>query len=200
MQTVLIVIHLMVVVALVIVVLLQRSEGGALGIGGSSTGGLFTGRGQANALTRAVVAGQLAADQVVGTWEAITRLDVTLHGLIDGAAAVEGHAEVEGDVARDAELLRLRVEDVGELRIAQQRLGGDAAHVEADPAPVARLHDGDPQAELGGTDGGGVAARSRTEDDDVVPISHASNRSPAARERGNRAATPAGRGAAQSSR
>lgn len=53
MQTVLIVIHLMVVIALVVVVLLQRSEGGALGIGSSGTGGLFTGRGQANALTRA---------------------------------------------------------------------------------------------------------------------------------------------------
>ena len=53
MQTVLIVVHLMVVVALVVVVLLQRSEGGALGIGSSGTGGLFTGRGQANALTRA---------------------------------------------------------------------------------------------------------------------------------------------------
>ena len=51
MQTVLVVIHLMVVVALVAVVLLQRSEGGALGIGGS--GGFMTGRGQANALTRA---------------------------------------------------------------------------------------------------------------------------------------------------
>jgi preprotein translocase subunit SecG len=53
MQTVLIVIHLMVVTALVIVVLLQRSEGGALGIGGGGGGGFFTGRGQANALTRA---------------------------------------------------------------------------------------------------------------------------------------------------
>lgn len=50
MQTVLIVIHLMVVIALVCVVLLQRSEGGALGIGG---GGFMTGRGQANVLTRA---------------------------------------------------------------------------------------------------------------------------------------------------
>jgi preprotein translocase subunit SecG len=37
-----------------VTVLLQRSEGGALGIGGGGgTGGLFTGRGQANALTRA---------------------------------------------------------------------------------------------------------------------------------------------------
>jgi len=51
MQTVLIVIHLMVVIALVVAVLLQRSEGGALGIG--SGGGFLTGRGQANALTRA---------------------------------------------------------------------------------------------------------------------------------------------------
>ena len=52
MQTVLIVIHLLVVIALVVVVLLQRSEGGALGAGGGG-GGFMTGRGQANALSRA---------------------------------------------------------------------------------------------------------------------------------------------------
>lgn len=51
MQTVLIVVHLMIVIALVAVVLLQRSEGGALGVGGGS--GFMTGRGQANVLTRA---------------------------------------------------------------------------------------------------------------------------------------------------
>ena len=51
MQTVLIVFHLLVVIALVASVLLQRSEGGALGVGGG--GGFMTGRGQANALTRA---------------------------------------------------------------------------------------------------------------------------------------------------
>ena len=51
MQTIIIAIHLIVVVGLVIVVLLQRSEGGALGVGGG--GGFMTGRGQANALTRA---------------------------------------------------------------------------------------------------------------------------------------------------
>lgn len=69
MQTVLIVIHLMVVVALVVVVLLQRSEGGALGIGSSGTGGLFTGRGQANALTRAtaVLAGIFFATSIALT-------------------------------------------------------------------------------------------------------------------------------------
>jgi len=50
-QQIIIAIHLMVVTALVILVLYQKSEGGALGMGGGS--GVFTGRGQANALTRA---------------------------------------------------------------------------------------------------------------------------------------------------
>jgi len=40
---------MMIAAALVVVVLVQRSEGGALGIGG---GGFMTGRGAANALTR----------------------------------------------------------------------------------------------------------------------------------------------------
>src|SRR5215207_263009 len=53
MQTVLIIVHLMIVLALIVVVLLQRSEGG-LGLGGGGgTSGFMTGRGQANALTRA---------------------------------------------------------------------------------------------------------------------------------------------------
>ena len=57
MTTVLLIIHLMIAAALVGVVLLQRSEGGALGIGGG--GGFMTGRGAANFLTR--VTASLAA-------------------------------------------------------------------------------------------------------------------------------------------
>jgi preprotein translocase subunit SecG len=53
MQTVLIVIHMLIVVALIVTVLLQRSEGGALGIGGGGSGSFFSGRGQASLLTRA---------------------------------------------------------------------------------------------------------------------------------------------------
>lgn len=52
MATVLLVVHLMIAAALCGVVLLQRSEGGALGIGGGG-GGFMTGRGTANLLTRA---------------------------------------------------------------------------------------------------------------------------------------------------
>lgn len=60
MATVLLVIHLMVAAALVGVVLLQKSEGGALGIGGGGGGGFLTGRGTANLLTR-TTAGLAAA-------------------------------------------------------------------------------------------------------------------------------------------
>lgn len=51
MQTVIIVVHLMIVLALVGIVLMQRSEGGGLGIGGGS--GFMTARGASNVLTRA---------------------------------------------------------------------------------------------------------------------------------------------------
>ena len=69
METVLIVIHLMIVVALAVVVLLQRSEGGALGMGGGG-GSFMTGRGQANALTRATA--------ILGTLFFITSVALTL--------------------------------------------------------------------------------------------------------------------------
>ena len=53
MQTLLLVAELIIAVALIGFVLLQRSEGGALGMGGgSSMGGLFTARGAADTLTR----------------------------------------------------------------------------------------------------------------------------------------------------
>jgi preprotein translocase subunit SecG len=54
MQSVLIVIQIFVSLAMICVVLLQRSEGGALGMGGggSGLGGLFSPRGAADTLTR----------------------------------------------------------------------------------------------------------------------------------------------------
>jgi preprotein translocase subunit SecG len=52
MSTVLLIIHSMIALALIGVVLLQRSEGGALGIGGGGGGGFMTGRSAGNALTK----------------------------------------------------------------------------------------------------------------------------------------------------
>lgn len=52
MQTVLLLVHLFACIALVIAVMLQRSEGGALGMSGGGTGGIISGRGAANVLVR----------------------------------------------------------------------------------------------------------------------------------------------------
>ncbi len=59
MTTVLLLVHLFIAAGLIGVVLLQRSEGGGLGIGGGGSS-FMTGRGTANLLTR-VTAGLAAA-------------------------------------------------------------------------------------------------------------------------------------------
>jgi preprotein translocase subunit SecG len=48
----LLVIHVLIAIALVGVILLQKSEGGALGMGGGGMSGFMTGRSTANLLTR----------------------------------------------------------------------------------------------------------------------------------------------------
>lgn len=52
MTAVLLVIHVLVAAGLVATILMQRSEGGALGIGGGGPGGAMSGRGAGNLLTR----------------------------------------------------------------------------------------------------------------------------------------------------
>jgi len=52
MLNVILTIHMIACVALVIAIMLQRSEGGALGMGGGGTGGLISGRGAAGMLVK----------------------------------------------------------------------------------------------------------------------------------------------------
>jgi len=52
MITIIVSIHLILAVALIGVVMLQKSEGGALGMGGGGMSGFMTGRSTANLLTR----------------------------------------------------------------------------------------------------------------------------------------------------
>ena len=52
MITIVVTIHLILAVALIGVVLLQKSEGGALGMGGGGMSGFMSGRSTANLLTR----------------------------------------------------------------------------------------------------------------------------------------------------
>jgi preprotein translocase subunit SecG len=83
MQTVIIVIHLMVVAAMIGVVLLQKSEGGGLGIG--STGGFLSSRGTSNVLTRttAVLAGVFFATSLV--LSVLAGWDRKPHSIIQGS-------------------------------------------------------------------------------------------------------------------
>ncbi|GAC1336516.1 MAG: preprotein translocase subunit SecG [Bradyrhizobium sp.] len=68
MQTVVIVIHLMIVATLIATVLLQKSEGGGLGVGGGA--GFMSSRGTANLLTRttAVLAVGFFATSLFLSW------------------------------------------------------------------------------------------------------------------------------------
>ena len=86
MQTVIIVIHLMIVTALIGVVLLQRSEGGGLGMGSGGGGGFMTGRGTANLLTRttAFLAVGFFITSMFLSW--LAGLDRKPASILDGAA------------------------------------------------------------------------------------------------------------------
>ncbi len=65
--TFLLVVHTLIALALVGVILLQKSEGGGLGIGGGTGGGLMTARGAANLLTRSttVLASLFVASSII---------------------------------------------------------------------------------------------------------------------------------------
>lgn len=94
METVIIVIHLMVVLALVGVVLLQRSEGGGLGIGGGS--GFMTARGAANALTRATAILAVAFFATSLTLSIIARYGAQPIDILDRVPATQGSQDGGG--------------------------------------------------------------------------------------------------------
>ena len=76
MVQVLLIVHLILAIALVGIILVQRSEGGALGIGGGNMGGLMTTRGSANLLTRAtavIAACFICTSLLLAIWSSATR-------------------------------------------------------------------------------------------------------------------------------
>ena len=72
MTTVILIVHMMIAAAMIGVVLLQRSEGGALGMGGggSGLGGLFSQRGAASTLSAEALGarGEVSNGGSVGRW------------------------------------------------------------------------------------------------------------------------------------
>tara|TARA_B100000686_G_scaffold348786_1_gene440671 strand:- start:1008 stop:1313 length:306 start_codon:yes stop_codon:yes gene_type:complete len=71
METILLVIHALLALLLIIIVLIQRAEGGALGIGGGADG--MTPRGAADALTRTTA--------IIATLFIITSISLTVLSL-----------------------------------------------------------------------------------------------------------------------
>lgn len=90
MSTIVLLIHLMIAIALVGVVLLQRSEGGALGIGGGGGGGFMSGRGTANLLTR-VTAGLAVAFFVTSiVLTILAKQSVAPDSILEGGGQTQG--------------------------------------------------------------------------------------------------------------
>jgi preprotein translocase subunit SecG len=83
-STILIVAYLLIVLALIAVILLQRSEGGGLGMGTSSNNGLISVRGSANLLTRttAILAALFFATAVGLT--ILSKLERPTDSILDG--------------------------------------------------------------------------------------------------------------------
>ena len=96
MQTVIIVIHLMIVAVLIGAVLLQKSEGGGLGMGGGA--GFMSSRGTANLLTRttAVLAVGFFATSLLLSW--IASLDRKPTSIIDSQAPASQSQPASGSV------------------------------------------------------------------------------------------------------
>lgn len=86
MQEVLLVAYLLIVLAMIGVILLQRSEGGGLGMGGGNNNGLVSVRGSANLLTRTTaILATLFFVTAIGL-AVLAKLDTGSSAIADGAA------------------------------------------------------------------------------------------------------------------
>lgn len=92
MELVVLIIHLLVCVCLIGLVLLQRSEGGALGMGGGGGGSLMSGRGAADALAKMT--------SVAGGFFLVTSLGLTL--LSGASSASAGGSVLDNIVPRSS--------------------------------------------------------------------------------------------------
>jgi preprotein translocase subunit SecG len=95
MTQIVLIVHLLIAAALVGVVLVQRSEGGALGIGGGAGGGFMSARGSANLLTRttAILAGGFMMTSLILAMLAGTQTKP--RSIIDGMPAAPAAATGE---------------------------------------------------------------------------------------------------------
>ena len=126
MENVLLVAYLLIVLALIAVILLQRSEGGGLGMGGNA-GGMMTVRGTANLLTRTTaVLAALFFTTAIGL-TILAELNRTTSSILDNAAAPNGAAPTT-------------------VLDALSQMQGDTLPLPADATPVAPATDAPAEA------------------------------------------------------
>src|SRR5205809_1264021 len=95
-------------------------------------------------------------------------LDALVELADDGVSTLgDARVVVAHDLRLEAELSAAGGDAVVELGRLEEGLGGDAPDVEARPAELAALDQGDLQAELGGANRGGITAHSATQDRNV---------------------------------
>ena len=132
MANVLIVIYLIIALALIAVILLQRSEGGGLGMGSSNNGGLVSVRGTANLLTRTtgILAALFFATAIGLT--VLAELDRGSQSVLDSVGSgVEGTAPTN---VLDA-MQQLQQQSAGDLPVPADAT--PAAPAATDTAPAA---------------------------------------------------------------
>jgi preprotein translocase subunit SecG len=114
MANVLIVAYLLIVLALIAVILLQRSEGGGLGMGSSNANGLISVRGSANLLTRttAILAALFFASAIALT--VLSSVDRGTSSILDRAS--QGSGEAAPTTVLDA-LQQLQQQSAGDLPV-----------------------------------------------------------------------------------
>lgn len=133
MQTVLIVIHLMIVIAMIAVILVQRSEGGALGIGGGGGGGMFTARGSANLLTRTTTILAVTFFITSLALALIAKQQAEAPSILDGVDAVAPGATTDPSRGTGEGLLDLLREQSGETIPAPPTDDGSAGAIPTAP-------------------------------------------------------------------
>ena len=92
-QTILLVVMFIISVALTGVILLQRSEGGALGMGGGGNNGFMTARGAGNLLTRVTA--------ILGALFFICAIALTIAGNVERGSGSKIDADAVGSIAID---------------------------------------------------------------------------------------------------
>jgi preprotein translocase subunit SecG len=155
MIAVILTLHVLIVLGLIVIVLLQRSDGGALGIGGGGGGGFMSGRSAANALTRTTsilaaifFATSLSLAMLAGAGES----DETISEELTGGAAPEG-ADAPDELSVQDLLRSLGGEGEPEEPADAAPGGADADDVPAEPVPESAPSAAPSQEDAEGGDG-----------------------------------------------